>query len=263
MERPLFLLAVVALTLAVGCPGNKPAQNVGTPSARPGASSPVAWRMSKSGLGFRLSDADEEHEAAPLAKAVPLSADDTERVLARLPAMKADPDDEKDFAVREKTLPVPRAGKTVNEPFPPPASPPPQAQTKAGPLEIVRHAPVGAVEIAPHLTATFSHPMVEVTSHGDLAKGAPPISITPMPPGKWRWVGTQTVLYEPEKRFPMATDYQAEIPAGTRAASGQTLANAEKWSFSRSLTGCPSRYGLSPRGSATRLCPGRQHEGID
>ena len=58
-----------------------------------------------------------------------------------------------------------------------------------------------------------------------------PVRLTPTPPGRWRWVGTQTLLFEPDGRFPMATDYRAEVPAGTRSAVGGALARAVAWTF--------------------------------
>ena len=53
----------------------------------PAAATPkVEWKVSKSGEGFRLSDADEgaSPDSIPLAKATVLSAADTDKVLARL-----------------------------------------------------------------------------------------------------------------------------------------------------------------------------------
>ena len=56
-----------------------------------------------------------------------------------------------------------------------------------------------------------------------------PVKLTPQPEGEWRWVGTKTILFEPallpdtkggSNRFPMATEYRVEIPAGARDASG-------------------------------------------
>src|SRR5690606_21261442 len=53
----------------------------------------------------------------------------------------------------------------------------------------------------------------------------------PEPPGKWRWLGTRTVMFQPEKRFPMATEYAVEIAEGTKAVNGQTMKKAERWTF--------------------------------
>ncbi|MEW6283998.1 MAG: Ig-like domain-containing protein, partial [Candidatus Eremiobacterota bacterium] len=95
--------------------------------------------------------------------------------------------------------------------------------------------------MAPQVSVTFNQPMVAVTSHEELAKLPTPVKLTPQPPGNWRWVGTKTLLFDPrgevsedstqQARFPMATEYQVEVPAGTQSASGQALAAAVNWSF--------------------------------
>ncbi|MFO0664057.1 MAG: alpha-2-macroglobulin family protein [Polyangiaceae bacterium] len=250
MKRISLLALLVVSVLA--CPGQPPPQ---TPVA--GATKkdegPLVWRASKSGLGFRLSNADEERElpkgAAP---SEPLSDSETQALLGRLPALKGDTDDAKDFAFRGKSLPPPRPGKTTAEAFPPPStllSPPVVA---AGPLTITRKMPVGAVDIAPYLTVSFSAPMVPVTSHAELERSKPPVRLTPEPPGKWRWVGAQTVMFQPENEFPKSTDYAVEIPAGTRGIQGNVLAAAETFTFTTPTVRLVQHY---PSGSAQPLEP--------
>src|SRR5262249_41104569 len=97
--------------------------------------------------------------------------------------------------------------------------------------EVLRYAPEGEVELAPHLSVTFSQPMVAVTSNEDLAASQPPVKLSPQPAGRWRWVGTKTILFEPEVRFPMATEYTVEIPAGTKSAIGGSLDATKRWRF--------------------------------
>jgi uncharacterized protein YfaS (alpha-2-macroglobulin family) len=233
--NPLVLCALLAL-LATACPGQKPAE-VPAKSVEVTPKGPLVWKLSKSGVGFRLSNADEdadkdsEHKVAP---STPLSGDDARKIAQRLPALKAEPDDAKDFAMRDKSLPAPRPGKTVNEAFPPPsANGPPPAVVASGPLTVERHAPEGPVEIAPHLTMSFSQPMAPITTVDDLAKEKErlPVSLVPQPAGKWRWLGTKTLMFAPEKRFPMATEYAVEIPVSTKAMNGQTLAKPVQWTF--------------------------------
>lgn len=240
MKRiPLALVVLSSLValLATACPGQKPAV---TPVAKgPDApKGPLVWKLSKSGLGFRLSNADEdadkdaEHKVAP---STALGRGDQEKIIARLPQLKSDPDDAKDFALRDKSVPAPRPGKTVTEAFPPPSANggPPVANVAAqGPLTVERHAPEGAVDLAPHLSMTFSQPMVPITTMDDLGKEKLPVGLVPMPAGKWRWLGTKTLMFQPDKRFPMATEYAVEIPAGTRAMNGQTLQRPVQWTFS-------------------------------
>jgi hypothetical protein len=230
MKRSALGLALVCAFVALGCPGQKPAQVPSPKTVDVADKGPLVWKLSKSGLGFRLSNADEdadkdvEHKVAP---STPLGADDTRKIVGRLPELKREPDDAKDFALRDKSIPPPRPGKTVPEAFPPPSDsgPPPANVTPSGPLTVERHAPEGPVELAPHLTMTFSQPMVPITTMDDLAKDKErlPVSLVPQPAGKWRWLGTKTLMFQPEKRFPMATEYAVEIPAGTKAMNGAAL----------------------------------------
>jgi hypothetical protein len=188
------------------------------------------------GLVFRLSEGGEEKQqsqpriAAP--QADPLSDEAAQNLLRRLPPIKSEADDEKDFAMRDRSLPAPRTGQTISEAFPPATSATAPDQTASGPLEVLRFSPEGEVPIAPNLSVTFSQPMVAVTSNQDLAAAQIPAKLTPQPSGKWRWIGTKTLLFEPASRFPMATNYTVEIPAGTKSATGGSLAAAKRWTFS-------------------------------
>ncbi|MCI0659593.1 MAG: Ig-like domain-containing protein, partial [Acidobacteria bacterium] len=87
------------------------------------------------------------------------------------------------------------------------------------------------VPLAPHLSITFSQPMVAVTSNDDLSAAQVPVKLSPQPAGKWRWLGTKTLIFDPPGRLPMATGYTVEIPAGTKSAIGGTLANTKRWTF--------------------------------
>ena len=237
MKRSAFGLVVLCAFVALGCPGQKPAQVPGGTAVDAAPKGPLVWRLSKSGLGFRLSNADEDADKDPERRVAPstaLGAEDTKKIVARLPELERDPDDVKGFAMRDKSIPAPRPGKTVTEAFPPPIAPAVATVTNPGaPLTVERHAPEGAVEIAPHLTMTFSQPMVPITSMDDLEKEKErlPVGLVPTPAGKWRWLGTKTLMFQPEKRFPMATEYAVEIPAGTKAMNGQTLQKPVQWTF--------------------------------
>jgi hypothetical protein len=207
------------------------------------------------GLVIRLGHADADGGKTPRAKladATPLSDADTKKVLARLPKMPALPDDEKDFAMRPSSAPPPLTGATVLGAFPPKASPPAATAKTTGPLEVTRFAPEGDVPLAPHLSITFSHPMVPVTSLAELAAKDVPVKLVPQPEGKWRWVGTKTLMFEPQERMPMATRYAVEIPAGTKSAVGTKTSKATKFSFA---TPAPKVEQFFPQGQPTRLRP--------
>jgi len=196
----------------------------------------VTTLAAQEGGGFRFTVTDgapptESRGARKPVSGAPLSPAATQALLGRLKPLKAREGDTRSFALRERSLPPPKTGTTVKQPFPPPpstATPDPVAQ---GPLKVLRHAPEGEVELAPHLSVTFSQPMVPVTTVAQVQAENVPVRLTPQPKGRWRWVGTQTLLFEPEGRFPMATQYQVEVPAGTASATGGQLAEAVRWSF--------------------------------
>jgi uncharacterized protein YfaS (alpha-2-macroglobulin family) len=187
----------------------------------------------KNGLQFRLSQGAEQPERQPANNTAPtsrLSESEIQNVLKRLPPVKAEAADEQDFALRDRSLPPPRTGKTINVSFPSSEAQPTPA-LPSGPLEILRFSPEGDVPLAPQLSITFSQPMVAVTSNDDLAAQAVPVKLTPQPAGKWRWVGTKTLLFVPDGRFPMATAYTASVAAGTKSANGVALPTNKTWTF--------------------------------
>lgn len=168
---------------------------------------------------------------AKLANATKLPEALVQALLGRLKPLKGKPSDKKSFAFRARSLKPPRTGKTVKGVFPPPQKPMVPEVIKPGPLKVVRVSPEGALEFAPKLTVTFSQPMVAVTSHAaTIAKGVP-VKITPAVKGKWRWIGTRTLLFEPKIRFAKATNFKAEIPAGTKSALGSKLEKTRAWKF--------------------------------
>ncbi|HWC77534.1 MAG TPA: Ig-like domain-containing protein, partial [Blastocatellia bacterium] len=197
------------------------------------------------GLEMRLSEGTEQpvkREEIPAPRAAALSDADTQSVLSRLQPIKVDAGDEKDFALRDRSLPPPRTGKTIEASFPPPSSSTGSGTVATGPLEVVRHAPEGDVPIAPQLSVTFSQPMVAVTSHADSIASDVPVKISPQPAGQWRWVGTKTLLFEPEGRFPMSTEYAVTVPAGVKSATGASLVAAKSWKFNTPAPVVKSSY---------------------
>src|SRR5262249_35125084 len=141
------------------------------------------------GLQFRLSEGAEQAEhrepVGPV-RAEVLPESDSQSLLQRLKPIKSDPGDEQEFAFRDRSLPPPLTGKTINDTFPSSEQHAGPGETATGPLEVVRYAPEGDVPLAPHLTVTFSQPMVAVTSVEDLAARTVPVKLSPQPAGKWR-----------------------------------------------------------------------------
>jgi len=237
-SRLILLVTLIALTLpfiiwsSVSGQGRRPVR-------------PIQPGVATDGLKFRLSEGTEgadRREALPTPQTSPLSDDAVNNLLRRLPPIKTDPDDETGFAMRDRSLPPPKTGETINSAFPPADGGEKPEPTATGVLEVVRFAPEGELGLAPHLTVTFSQPMVAVTSIADLAASQVPVKLTPQPPGKWRWLGTKTLIFEPEGRFPMATNYTVEVPAGTKSATGNALATAKRWTFATPPVKVKSSY---------------------
>lgn len=175
-------------------------------------------------------------ETPPPAVGEPLSADEIARLLARLPALEADPADQTAFQLPPELLPPPRPGKTVRESFPPiETEAGPGAGIETGPLRVLRYAPEGEIAIAPFLSITFNQPMAPLGTLDALTEREVPVSLEPPLPGTWRWVGTRTLTFEYASdqidRLPKATTYRVTVPAGTKSLAGGVLAEAVTWTF--------------------------------
>jgi alpha-2-macroglobulin len=205
------------------------------------------------GLSFRLSEGAEETgrrtEPNRVAPAERLSDAEAARILQRLPALKGDAADRQEFALREGSQPPPRAGATVLAAFP--AKDERRAPEAAGAaaLEVVRRSPAGEVPLAPQLSVTFSRPFVAVTSQEEAAKTVP-VVLTPQPAGRWRWLGTRTLIFDPaEGRLPMATEFRATVPAGARGSDGGATKADVSWTFA---TPPPKAQTKWPEGQVVR-----------
>ncbi len=204
------------------------------------------------GLKFRLSEGAEgaeTREKQQPALTDPLSDNDVSDVLKRIPAIKSDTNDQTDFAKRIGTLPAPKTGKLIPVKFPSSDQiNPPNISSGKLSLEVIRYSPEGEVPLAPDLSVTFSQPMVAVTSQEEAAKYTP-VELTPQVEGRWRWLGTKTLMFDTTKRFPMATKFTARVPAGTKSATGQILQKDVVWTFS---TPPPKVEQFIPQGQTVR-----------
>lgn len=186
------------------------------------------------GLTFRLSQgvegANSRQKSAPAATD-PIPDGQANDILKRLPAIKSDPSDQTAFAKRIGSLPAPKAGNRIPVKFPSDEMRnPPRTNGGADTLDVLRFSPEGEVSLAPDLSVTFSQPMVAVSSQQQAAEYAP-VEISPQVEGRWRWLGTKTLMFDTDKRFPMATKFKVRIPKGTRSATGQTLRKDVTWTF--------------------------------
>lgn len=208
-------------------------------------------------LWFVLSDSDgsgESEAAAPLApaKVEPITSDALKNLLDRLPTLPEDATDVREFAFPTDSPPAPRTGAKITEAFPP-STDEPAPEVRREPVRVMRVAPEGEVPLAWELRVTFSAPMIQVSSIGTLAGVTAPVELTPQPAGRWQWEGTRSLVFTPEgERFPMATEYRAEVPDGIASINGVALESGYIWSFTtpppvvRRAEMTPPRSGVEP-----------------
>ncbi|MEZ4710684.1 MAG: MG2 domain-containing protein [Caldilineaceae bacterium] len=190
------------------------------------------------GLQIVLGEGAEQPAAPaqlPVADTTPLDAAQTQQIIDRLPVLEIAPADLQEFRLPVASLPPPRAGETITETFPPQQDEAAAPEVESGPLQVLRYAPEGEIPLAPFLNVTFNQPMAPLTTLQQLAAQDAPVKITPEVPGVWKWLGTRTLSFEYASdefdRFPMATEFTVEIPAGTESMTGGVLAEAVTWKF--------------------------------
>ncbi|HRH45106.1 MAG TPA: MG2 domain-containing protein, partial [Pyrinomonadaceae bacterium] len=186
----------------------------------------------KKGLQFRVREG--KPEATPRTSPTPVSTAkltsmETDSILKRLAPL---PTEEKsEFKLRSDSLPPPKTGTTINTKFPADETKPAPNVSNSKTLEVIRYSPNGIVGVTPEISITFSQPMIAVTSQTEAGENVP-VKLTPAVKGKWRWLGTRVLIFDAEKRLPMATNFTATIPAGTKSAVGGTLQKDVSWEFS-------------------------------
>lgn len=237
------LLAVVLLLLVApaACrrtPTPSPAAPTAAAGGSPGGGGRLLSPEPTPGIRLRLADADPsaagpDAAGPPVVAGAPLDAADVARRLDRLPPLDPAAAVTAPFAVRAGPLPPAIPGETIPIAFPPPdAEAPPDASAATAPPKVVRVQPEGDVPLAAQLAVTFDRPFVDLTGNRDNDAVTPPVKLEPQPEGRWRWVGTQTVLFEPDGgHLPMATHYTAEVPADATASDGVRVAEGKRWTF--------------------------------
>ncbi|MFZ1752101.1 MAG: alpha-2-macroglobulin family protein, partial [Caldilineaceae bacterium] len=249
---PLILL----LALIASCSGDGPS---GVSVVEAGYTTEEDVPIPDDTLPFQLSEGvagyDPGSVQVPVAETTPLTEDELQALLVRLPAVQTEDGDVQEYALPSESLPPPRPGVEVDIPFPPEETAP-AIDVESGPVEVVRFSPEGDVPLVPRLSVTFNQPMVPLTSHDELAQQDVPVILTPDVPGHWRWVGTKTLFFEADvegiDRFPMATEYTVEIPAGIESATGSKLAEAVTFTF---RTPPPVLGRIYPGGGPQQLDP--------
>lgn len=101
------------------------------------------------------------------------------------------------------------------------------------PLEVVMASPQGVQNEGDDLktvTVCFNQPMVPLKPVGS-EDGVPPIRIEPSVPGRFRWKGTATVVFEAKDPLPFGTQFKVVVAKGSKSWAGQALANDYSFDF--------------------------------
>ncbi|HEV3484753.1 MAG TPA: Ig-like domain-containing protein, partial [Vicinamibacterales bacterium] len=100
-------------------------------------------------------------------------------------------------------------------------------------LRIVSAGPVGEVATlaeANEVRVVFSEPMVTL-GRIPTPVTAPFFRIEPAVKGTFRWSGTTTLIFTPERPLPFATQYTVTIDPSAKSVSGKTLDQPYRWTF--------------------------------
>ncbi len=226
----------------------------------PSDTQPAPGEEAATGLVFRVGELEavvvspvrQEQTAAEA-----LGAERVAELLGRLAPLTED-GDQVPFAFRPSSAPPPLTGDTLEVSFPPESEREVPGSISARPLQVLRHAPDGEVDLAPTVRLAFSLPMVplgalDALPGGVAASADVPARLTPQPAGQWRWLDTRTLVFEPDGgRLPAATEYELEVPMGVRAATGEALAAPF---FGRCATPAPRLLESWPAGDSVRRRP--------
>jgi len=101
-------------------------------------------------------------------------------------------------------------------------------------LRVISAGPVGETATlaeANEIRVVFSEPMVVLGKIPDPVT-APFVKIAPAVKGKFRWSGTTTLIFTPDKQLPFATQYSVTVDKSAKSVLGKTLDQPYQWTFS-------------------------------
>jgi len=104
----------------------------------------------------------------------------------------------------------------------------------AAEVKILSVAPRGPTENIGETSAiivSFNQPMVSLRKLPE-GEGTGPLLIKPRVSGKYRWMGTRTLVFLPQKgRLPYGTHFTVTVPRGISSISGEVLKEDFSWSL--------------------------------
>jgi alpha-2-macroglobulin len=97
------------------------------------------------------------------------------------------------------------------------------------PFRVVHSGPRGEASARPTIQIVFSRPLRALDADVKLPAG---VTLSPVVPGAWQWLGTSAIVFSPEKgELPLATHFRVVLPAGIEALDGQVLTEAHEFEF--------------------------------
>lgn len=105
-----------------------------------------------------------------------------------------------------------------------------ELQKTAGDLAITFFSPKGPATAPQNVTVSFNQPMVPLSAPGEVVKQTP-VEITPALPGRFRWLGSKTLVFHPDHGFPGATQFTVTVAKTAESLLGRALGKDFSWQF--------------------------------
>lgn len=99
-----------------------------------------------------------------------------------------------------------------------------------GGAHVILALPREAVQEVSSVDVIVDQPLVEIGATSAPVPRAP-FEIRPRVSGRYRWIGSRTASFVPDRPFPAATRFECVVPAGTRAVNGKSVNKDYRWWF--------------------------------
>ncbi len=122
-----------------------------------------------------------------------------------------------------------------------------------GTLEILSYGPIGETDSRAQVRVEFATPLVPLSALDDRTRQEvlQHFKIEPQVPGRFRLLGTSTVVFQPAPELPPATHYRVTVTRGLQDLQGHRLEEDFQWEFSTPLP----RLRLYPQNGAHHVKP--------
>jgi alpha-2-macroglobulin len=122
-----------------------------------------------------------------------------------------------------------------------------------GPLQVLAATPRGPTtspDASRFVVVSFDRPMVPLQMT-PVQDGVSLLSLEPAAAGRYRWMGTSTLVFEADEPLPAATRFRARVPLGTESLDGAVLPADHLWEFE------------TPRPASVRFFPEDGQQWVD